>query len=199
MDGPAIPAGTVMRAALLDDIVSAAQAGSATAFAELHSIHCRRLYRTIFRITRNSHDTEEALQDTFLRAYLAIKTFEGKSNVHTWLTRIAVNSALMILRKQRAHPEVLFDPQPDHRCEAIAFEVRDPAPNPEELCVLRQHQLKALRAICRLRPHLRGPIRMRLINGWSIKEISSALNTSEASVKSRLHRAYQQLSRCALT
>ena len=199
MDGPAIPAGTVMRAALLDDIVSAAQAGSATAFADLYSIHCRRLYRTILRITKNSHDAEEALQDTFLRAYLAIKTFEGKSNVHTWLTRIAVNSALMILRKQRAHPEVLFDPQPDHRCEAIAFEVRDPTPNPEELCVLRQHQLKALRAICRLRPHLRRPIRMRIINGWSIKEISRALNTSEASVKSRLHRAHQQLSRYALT
>jgi Sigma-70 region 2 len=61
--------------------------------------------------SRNPNDAEEALQETFLRAYLAIKTFEGKSQIYTWLTRIAVNSALMILRKQRVCPEVLFDPQ----------------------------------------------------------------------------------------
>jgi RNA polymerase sigma-70 factor (ECF subfamily) len=178
----------------VDDIVVADQAGSPAAFAELHSVYSGRLYKTILSITRNPHDAEEALQETFLRAYLAIKTFEGRSKIYTWLTRIAVNSALMALRKQRVRSEVLFDPQPDDRSEAIAFEVKDSAPNPEELCVLHQRQLNTLRAIRRLSPHLQAPIRMQIMREWSIREISRALNISEAAVKSRLYRARQQLS-----
>ena len=166
MNGATLLDQTIERViAPVDDIVLAAQAGSPAAFAELHSTYSRRLYRTILSITRNPHDAEEALQETFLRAYLAIKTFEGKSKIYTWLTRIAVNTALMVLRKRRACPEVLFDPQPDDRCEAFTFEVKDSAPNPEELCDLHQRQLKALRALRRLRPHLREPIRMQVTHG----------------------------------
>ena len=178
----------------LDDLVSAAQAGSPAAFAELYSTYSARLFRTILSITRNPHDAEEALQETFLRAYLAIKTFEGKSKIYTWLTRIAVNTALMVLRKQRVRPEVLFDPQPDDRCESYTFEIKDSALNPEELCALHQRELKTLRALHRLRPYLREPIRMQIMHGWSISEISRELNVSEAAVKSRLYRARQQLS-----
>jgi RNA polymerase sigma-70 factor (ECF subfamily) len=178
----------------LDDIVLAAQAGSPAAFAELHSIYSRRLYHTILSITRNPHDAEEALQDTFLRAHLAIRTFEGKSKIYSWLTRIAINSALMILRKRRVRSGLLFGPQPDDRCEAITFEVRDSAPNPEELCILQQHQHRTLRAIYHLSPHLRVPFLMQIMRGWSIKEISRALNISEAAVKSRLYRARLRLS-----
>ena len=195
MDGVALFDQTIERVTTpLEDIVLAAQAGSPAAFAELYSTYSRRLFQTILSITRNPQDAEEALQETFLRVYVAIKTFEGKSQIHTWLTRIAVNTALMVLRKQRVRPEVLFDPQPDDRCETITFEVRDPAPNPEELCVLHQCQLKTLRAIRRLRPYLREPIRMRVTHGWSIGEISRALNISEAAVKSRIYRARKQLS-----
>src|ERR1700677_419089 len=183
----------------LDDIVLAAQAGSPAAFADLYSTYSRRLFQTIFSITKNPQDAEEALQETFLRAYLAIKNFEGKSQIYTWLTRIAVNTALMVLRKQRVRPEVLFDPQPDDRCGTITFEVRDPAPNPEELCVQHQFQLKTLRAIRRLRPHLREPIRMRITHGWSTREISRALNISEAAVKSRISRARRQLANSLVT
>jgi RNA polymerase sigma-70 factor (ECF subfamily) len=178
----------------VDDIVLAAQAGSAAAFAEIHSIYSGRLYRTILSIVKNPHDAEEALQETLLRAFLAIKRFEGKSRIYTWLTRIAVNTTLMVLRKQRVRPEVLFDPQPDDRCESFTFEVKDSALNPEELCVLHQSQLKTLRALHRLRPFLREPIRMQIMHGWSISEISRELNVSEAAVKSRLYRARQQLS-----
>lgn len=195
MNGPALLDQALERVtAPLDDVVLAAQAGSAAAFAELYSTYSRRLFQTILSITRNPHDAEEALQETFLRAYVAIKTFEGKSQIHTWLTRIAVNTALMALRKQRVRHEMLFDPQPEDRIETITFELRDPAPNPEELCLLHQCQLKTLRAIRRLRPHLREPIRMRITHGWSTREISRALNISEAAVKSRIYRARHQLS-----
>lgn len=195
MDYPAPLEHTIDRViAPVDDIVLAAQAGSAAAFAEIHSIYSGRLYRTILSIAKNPQDAEEALQETLLRAYLAIKRFEGKSQIYTWLTRIAVNTTLMVLRKQRIRPEVLFDPQPDDRCESFTFEVKDSALNPEELCVLHQRQLKTLRALHRLRPFLREPIRMQIMHGWSISEISRELNVSVAAVKSRLYRARQQLS-----
>ena len=175
-------------------IVSAPHADWPVAFEELHSIYSRRLYRTIVAITKNSEDAEDALQDTFLRAHLARETFEGRSSIYSWLTRIAINSALMILRKRPTRTEVLFDRQPLDRGEAIDFEVRDSAPNPEELCALHQRQLKTLRALGLLHPHLREPIRMQVTQGWSIRDISQALNISEAAVKSRIHRARQQLS-----
>ena len=195
MNGVALLDQTMERVTMpLDDTVLAAQAGSPAAFAELYSIYSRRLFQTILSITRNPHDAEDALQETFLRAHLAIHTFEGKSQIYTWLTRIAVNTALMALRKQRVRPEVLFRPRPDDRCESYTFEVKDSALNPEELCVLHQRELKTLRALHRLRPYLREPIRMQIVLGWSISEISRELNVSEAAVKSRLYRARQQLS-----
>jgi RNA polymerase sigma-70 factor (ECF subfamily) len=121
---------------------------------------------------------------TLLRAHLAIKNFEGKSKNYTWLTRVGVNAALMILRKQRLRSEGLFDPESDNRGESIAFEVGDSASNPEEAYDLNQRQLKTLRAIRRLSPHLRAAIRTQIARGWSIREISRALNNSEAAVKS---------------
>jgi DNA-directed RNA polymerase specialized sigma24 family protein len=94
--------------AAVDDVVSAAQAGSAEAFRKLHVLYSRRLYKTIVAIMKNPQGAEDALQDTFLRAYLAIDRFEGRSNIYSWLTRIAINSAIMILRKRSARAEVLF-------------------------------------------------------------------------------------------
>lgn len=192
MNGPAL-LDHVLDLAPLDDIVSAAQAGSDAAFAALHSIYSRRLYRTILSITRNPQDAEEALQETYLRAYLAINKFERKSAIYSWLTRIAVNSALMVLRKQRARPELLFDPQQDDRCERSFFEPKDPDPNPEEAYCLHQRQITTLRSVRRLDPALRAPIWMQLKYGWSIRQIGRALNISDAAVKSRLYRARQRL------
>ena len=174
-------------------IVSAPHADWQVAFEELHGIYSKRLYRTIVAITKNPDDAEDVLQETFLRAYLARESFEGRSSIYSWLTRIAINSALMVLRKRRVRSEFSLDPQPDERGESISFEVRDSTPNPEELCVLHQHQLKTLHALRRLRPHLREPIQMQLTHGWSIREISRALDISEAAVKSRLYRARQRL------
>jgi RNA polymerase sigma-70 factor (ECF subfamily) len=178
----------------MDPLVTAVQAGVPEAFAQLYATYSPRLYRTIIAITKNPEDAQDALQETFLRAHLRGHAFEGRSSIYTWLSRIAINSTLMILRKRRTCPEVLFDPQPDHRCEPIFFEVRDSAPNPEEAYDLRQRQTKTLRAIRRLDPKLQAAIRMQMKHEWSVKEISQALNISESAAKSRLYRARQQLS-----
>ena len=179
-----------------DAIVSASPAESPVTFDELHAIYSRRLFRSIVRITKSPEDAEDALQDTLLRlrAHLALGNFEGRSSIYSWLTRIAVNSVLMILRKRRARPEVLFGPQPDDRSKTISFEVKDSAPNPEEAYNVHERQLKALRAIWLLDPTLRAPIRMQVMHGWSVSEISRALNISKAAAKSRLYRARKRLS-----
>jgi RNA polymerase sigma-70 factor, ECF subfamily len=177
-----------------DEIVAAAQAGSARAFAELHALYSRRLFKTIFAITRNREDAEDALQDTFLRAHLALHTFEGRSNIYSWLTRIAINSSLMMLRKRRAHPELLFDPHPDGCVEPACFEVKDSAPDPEQTYQLHQLHVRMQRAIRKLDPLLRTPLQIQVTRGWSVKEIGNVLNISEAAVKTRLHRARRRLS-----
>jgi RNA polymerase sigma-70 factor, ECF subfamily len=177
-----------------DPLITAVQAGVPEAFAQLHKIYSPRLYRTIIAITKNSEDAQDALQETFLRAHLSVHAFEGRCSIYSWLSRIAINSALIILRKRRARPEALFDPQPDDRCETIFFEPKDPAPNPEQAYDLGQRQIKALRAILRLDPKLQAPLLMQMKHEWSVKEISQALNISEAAAKSRLYRARQRLS-----
>lgn len=177
-----------------DELEPTAEAGSRDLFAELHTNYSRRLYKTILSITKNPEDAEDALQETFLRAYLALHSFEGRSNIYSWLTRIAINSALMILRRHRARPEMLFDPQPDPHAETPCFEVKDSAPNPEQICDLRQRQVRVLREIRRLKPKLREPIQMQIEQSCSMKEISQMMKISEAAVKTRLHRARQRLS-----
>src|ERR1700739_287043 len=152
-----------------DPLVTAVQAGEPEAFAQLYAIYSPRLYRTITAITKNPEDAQDALQETFLRAHLRVQAFEGRSNIYSWLTRIAINCALMILRKRRTRSEVLFDPQPDHRSETILFEVKDSAPNPEEAYDLRQRQTKTLRAIRRLDPKLHAALQMEIMHERSGK------------------------------
>jgi RNA polymerase sigma-70 factor (ECF subfamily) len=176
------------------EIVSAAQAGSCEAFSELYARHSRRLYKTIIAITRDPADAEDGLQETFLRAYSALHTFEGRSSIYSWLTRIAINSALMILRRRRGRAEILFDPQPDAGSESCFFEFKDSAPDPEQVYDLQQRRINLLHAIRNLHDRLRIPLQMRMTSESPIKEIGRALNMSEAAVKTRLHRARRQLS-----
>lgn len=178
----------------VNQLVTAVQAGVPGAFAELHETYSRRLYKTIVAITKNREDAQDALQETFLRAHLGVQAFEGRSSIYSWLTRIAINAALIVLRKRRARPELLFDPQPEDQFETTFFEPKDLAPNPEGAYELRQRQVETLRAIRRLGPNLRVPVQMRMKYGWSVREISQSLNISEAAVKSRLNRARQRLS-----
>jgi RNA polymerase sigma-70 factor (ECF subfamily) len=176
-----------------EDLVSAAKAGSTAAFAELREIYSVRVYRQLFAITKNREDAEDALQDAFLRAFLALHTFEGRSSFYSWLSRIAINSALIILRKRRARPEVSFDRSSELEEESSAFEVKDLGPSPEQICLHRQRCGLMLRAIRRLQPRLRQVIEMHMRQDWSIKEIAQALEISEAAVKSRLFRARVRL------
>ena len=177
------------------ELVIAAQAGSKDAFEELQKIYWSRLYRTLISITKNREDAEDALQDTFLRAYLALGKFEGRSQFSSWLTRIAVNSALMGIRKRRARPEILIDQSSEPDDEVISLDIRDSGLNPEQIYDQHQRCIGMLRAIEKLDPKLQAPVRIRTLQQCPIKEIAQILEVSESAVKTRLHRARRRLRR----
>jgi RNA polymerase sigma-70 factor, ECF subfamily len=180
------------------ELVAAARAGSNTAFEELQSRYSHRLYKRIQFITRNHEDTEDALQETFLHAYLALDSFEGRSQFASWLTRIAINSALMVLRRRRTRAEVPFEPASESGEPALTIDVRNTALNPEQLYDLRQRSYGALRAIGKLNVRLRTPMATLIERECSMKEVARTLDLSLAAVKSRLYRARKQLN-CSAT
>jgi RNA polymerase sigma-70 factor, ECF subfamily len=144
-------------------------------------------------ITKNPEDAEDALQDAFLRAYMALHTFEERSSFYTWVTRIAINSALMILRRRRTRPEVSFESLSEREEAISGFGFRDTDPSPEHICVHRQSYACMLRSIWKLQPRLRQVIEMQMMGDCSIREIARALEISESAVKSRLFRARARL------
>ena len=124
-------------------LVLAARTGCRTAFTELWDLYSHRVYRTLLGITNNAQDAEDALQDTFLRVFVAIGSFEGRANFYTWLTRIAINSALGILRKRRSRPETLFGSNSQHEDGCPSEEFRDFAPDPEQIYAGQEKREKA--------------------------------------------------------
>ncbi len=177
------------------ELVAAARAGSDAAFEDLRNLYSNRLYKRILSITRNHEDAEDALQDTFLRAFLAFGSFRGRSHVSTWLTRIAINSALLVIRRRgRARAEVSLTP-----CRSGAgfqeFDVRDSAPTPEENCDMKQRFDRMFRAIGQLDPASRHAIGIRIAQECSMEELARILDISVGAVKTRLHRARKKLAR----
>jgi RNA polymerase sigma-70 factor (ECF subfamily) len=176
-----------------EELLLAARAGSQAAFAELQNIHAHRLYSRILSITRNREDAEDALQDTFFHAYRALPSFEGRSKLSSWLMRIAINSALMILRKRRIRPEMSFEQQTGAEDDGSWFDVRDSAMNPEQLYDQQQRCDAVLRDIQRLNPKMRNALSIRISQDNSMQEIALSLGVSSASVKATLHRARKRL------
>ena len=180
-------------------LVLSAQAGSSAAFVELRRIYSDRIYRSVLSITKNCEDAEDAVQEAFLRAYVALHSFEGRSSFYSWLTRIAINSALMVLRKRRARLEVSFDQANEMRDDISAVEFKDMGPDPEHISAKRQCYAHVLKAMGRLQPRLREVIELRMRHDLSVKEIAQKLKISEPAVKSRLLRARMRLTAaCAI-
>jgi RNA polymerase sigma-70 factor, ECF subfamily len=170
-------------------LVSMAKLGDSDAFVELSKLHSNRLLGTIYQITRNWHDAEDALQDATLRAFRHVKDFQGKSSFSTWLTRIAINSALMILRKKRGCYEISFDGVDDSGNSHECWEVKCPAENPESRLARKEREELLRDAILRLPLVLREVVELRQARGYSIREIAQALGITVPAVKSRLSRA----------
>src|SRR6267378_241858 len=134
------------------ELLAAAKCGDAAAFNELFQPIAKRTFQIVDRITKNREDAEDALQDSFLRALRHVKAFESRSRFSSWFTSIAINSALMILRKRRNSFEILTDGFGNSDAIRRYWEVADRAPNPEKRYFQRKRERILRRAIRALRP-----------------------------------------------
>jgi RNA polymerase sigma factor (sigma-70 family) len=169
-------------------LVSAAQAGDASAFVELKDRHANKLLSRIYRITRNWQDAEDVLQESFLKAFVHLPGFEGRSSFLSWITRIAINSALMLLRKRRV-VEISIDAFASDGEAWSGWEIVDIRTTPEEAYAQREVEQHLRSAIRRLRPALRNVVHLRRSEDYPTSEIAAALGISVAAAKSRLMRA----------
>ena len=169
-------------------LVAAAKDGDHRAYAELCRRHSPQIFRTVLRITGNRADAEDTLQEALLKAYSHIRGFEGRSAFSSWLTRIAINSALMLLRKKRSQPVFSFE----SGSETDDFKLPEPmetSHNPEESCILNALENECVRAIRHLSPTLQIVVQIRYREDVSVAQIAKMLDISESAVKSRLLRA----------
>jgi RNA polymerase sigma-70 factor, ECF subfamily len=173
-------------------LVAAAKDGDHQAFAELCRRHSQQILRTILRITRDVADAEDTLQETLLKAYVHIGRFEERSAFSSWLTRIAVNSALMLLRKRRSQPVYSFETYP--QAEDFKFpEPTETSHNPEESCIQNALENELAKAIRYLSPGLRDVVLHHYREHASVAQTAKTLGISEPAVKSRLLRARSKI------
>jgi RNA polymerase sigma-70 factor (ECF subfamily) len=170
-------------------LVAAAKAGDPAAFVELSNRHSGKLRRTLYRITRNWDDAEDALQDTLLKAFTKLNMFECRSSFSSWLTRIAINSALMVLRKKCASKEISIDCPVEDADIRNRWEMRDLTEDPERHFAKREREEFLKEAIRSLRPDFRVVVELQHTMGYSVKELAHTLGISLAAAKSRLMRA----------
>jgi len=174
-------------------LVQAAKSGDVSAFEELVRRYDRNVFRIAQHITQNREDAEDVVQDAFLKAYSNLAQFQGQSKFYTWLVRIAVNEALMKLRRRRPERTVSLDEEVKTEEDSVPREVADWSPNPEQQ--YSQAELREIlsKTIQGLPPGFRTVFVLRDVEGLSTEETAEALDLSIPAVKSRLLRARLQL------
>jgi RNA polymerase sigma factor (sigma-70 family) len=173
-------------------LVAAAKFGDGQAFEELVLRHRQKVLAMAQRITNNREDAEDVAQESFHKAFLHLDDFQEKSRFSTWLTRIAMNEAFILLRRRRRVFEVLpGNPDDDVKSSPEAFV--DQSPNPEESCWRRERTYLLTRAINRLGPKIRSTILLRDIEERSVEETAQILGTSVTAVKARVFQGRRKL------
>src|SRR6266705_5455896 len=174
-------------------LVEAARSGDIGAFEALVRRYDRNVFRIAQHITQNREDAEDVVQDAFLKAYQNLGQFQGQSKFYTWLVRIAVNEALMKLRRRRPERMVSLDEEVKTEDDSVPREVADWSPNPEQQYT--QGELREIldKTIHGLPASFRTVFVLRDVEGLSTEETADALELSIPAVKSRLLRARLQL------
>ena len=173
-------------------LVATAQHGEPAAYAELCRRHREKVFRTVLRIIGNVDDAEDALQDAWMRAFIHIRSFDGRASFSTWMTRIAINSALSVLRKRRKQKEFSLDDSVDPDNLRL-MQLRELSSNPEERCIETERQRLVRQAVRRLPSKLRAAIEILESQDGSMHELAMVAGVSVPTLKSRLMRARRRL------
>ena len=174
-------------------LVQAAKRGDDSAFEELVRRYDRNVFRIAQHITQNREDAEDVVQEAFLKAYGNLAQFQEQSKFYTWLVRIAVNEALMKLRRRKPERTVSLDEDIKTEDDSLPREIADWSPNPEQQYTQAELREILSKTIQGLPPGFRTVFVLRDVEGLSTEETAAALELSVPAVKSRLLRARLQL------
>jgi RNA polymerase sigma factor (sigma-70 family) len=181
-------------------LVAAAQIGHKAAFDELCRRHAEKIFHVAHRMMRNREDAEDVVQESFLRAFIHLKSFDGRSRFSAWLTRIAINSALMSLRKNRRSREIPME-APIESSESRRQQFADAALNPEKRFAEYEKETILRDAITKLRPSIRKAVEIHQLQQCSLDATAKALGISLAAAKGRLFQAravIRRMLKCAV-
>src|SRR5689334_22477987 len=177
---PKAPVGTE------DELVARATLRDPEAIAAITTLHNRRLFRIARSILRDDDAAEDALQAAYLKAFAALPSFRGEASLSTWMTRIVINEANALRRRQR-RSRVGLD-QPGEGATILTFP-QAASVDPEKGLAQQQIRILLERAIDRLPERLRTVLVARVLEDFDVEETASALGITPATVKTRLHRA----------
>jgi len=170
-------------------LVAAAKIGHRDAFGELYKRHAEKMFRITHRMMRNREDAEDVVQECFLNAFIHLNSFDGRSRFSTWLTRIAMNAALMKLRRGHLSREVPME-QPEVTREVRSeHRLADTSLNPEERYANNEREVILRNAIAELRPRIRKALEIYLLQECSLHETAEALGIPVSAAKGRLFHA----------
>jgi len=173
-------------------LVAATKSGETHAFEKLVVRYERIVFAVAQRITNNREDAEDVVQESFHKAFIHLGDFQEKSRFSTWLIRIAMNEAFMLLRRRRGVLEVLPESN-DDGVESVSEAFVDQRPSPEESCWRRERTELLTEAINRLGPKIRSTILLSDLQEHSLEETAQILGTSISAVKSRLFQGRRKL------
>lgn len=177
------------------DLIRQAVVGNPEAQEQLFKTHTPRLYRTVFAVLRNREDAEDTVQESWCRAYAHLDSFQGRSAFSTWLTRIAINTALMLRRRKSIRVEASLNDILDSQSEPFFDAAVAETPNPEEIYVASELNALIEDQIRELPPRVQAAFRLRKIEEFSIREAVRALGIRETALKSRVLRARRKVAR----
>jgi len=174
-------------------LVAAAKNENREAFEILVERHTRRVFFAARRMTHTRADAEDVVQQSLQKAFIHLRQFEGKSSFSTWVTRIAINEALILLRKSRGLREVLINDSAEGGEALFALEIPDSCPNPEDSYSQRERQQILLSAIKRLPHGTRRALLLRELDERTTEETARIMGISVSAVKSRLFHGRKKL------
>ena len=178
-------------------LISAAQSGDERAFLELCRRSSRQVLRSINRITRNEHDSEDVLQESLMKAFVHLSRFDARSSFATWLTRIGINSALLLLRKRKKGLEISVE-RPLDGGTWEDWDIPDTSLDPEARYMAFEQSVRLQKAIRGLPVTLRCVAKTRHSENYSMREIADAIGISVPAARSRLVRARAALSKALI-
>ena len=182
------------RDAAADDVLlAAAKNRDEQAFETLFKRHQQKVLRVVLRYTRVREDAEDIVQQSFQKAFVHLCRFEGKSSFSTWVTRIAINEALMFVRSMGARREVSMDEGGDAEGSASSLEIPDSRQDPEASYLQREEARLLLSALKDLRPRMRRAIELRELAEFSTEQTAEQMGLSVSAVKARIFHGRRKL------